>query len=80
MGYDYQCQNVRMPLDEPIKRKGTRRQEWLPVAITEAGTVQPIEYHGSSHISALSGADGLICIDVGVAEIEKGTIVQVRLI
>jgi molybdopterin molybdotransferase len=80
MGHDYRCHNVRMPLAESIKRKDTERMEWFPVAITKAGTLKLIEYHGSAHISALTGADGLIHVDVGVAEVEKGTIVQVRLI
>ena len=80
MGHDYQCRHVRMLLDESIRRKDTERQEWLPVAIMETGTVKPIDYHGSGHINALCNADGLICISVGVAEIQKGTVVQMRLI
>jgi molybdopterin biosynthesis enzyme len=67
-------------LAEPIERKRTERRVWFPVAITEAGTVRLIEYHGSAHISSLSNADGLISVDVGVARLEKGALVQVRLI
>ena len=80
MGHDYRSDNIRMPLHESLKRKNTERLEWFPVAITEAGTVQLVEYHGSAHISAYSVADGLICVDVGIAEIEKGMMIQVRLI
>ena len=80
MGHDYQYHDVRMPLDESVRRKDTERQEWFPIAITNKGAVRLIEYHGSAHISSLCSADGLIHVDVGVAEIEKGTIVQVRLI
>ena len=80
MGHDYRHHDIRMPLGESIKRKKTKRQRWFPVAITQAGTVKPVEYHGSAHISALCGADGLINIGVGVAEIEKAAIVRVRLI
>jgi molybdopterin molybdotransferase len=65
---------------EDIKRKKTERQAWLPVAITDAGTVKLVEYHGSAHISSLCPADGLISIDVGVAVLEKGTIIPVRII
>jgi molybdopterin biosynthesis enzyme len=42
--------------------------------------LKPVEYHGSAHINALCIADGVVSIDVGVGEIEKGTIVPVRLI
>jgi len=80
MGYDYAPGNIRMPLGESIIRKDIERQSWIPVAITDAGTLKPVEYHGSAHINALCMADGLISIGVGVAEIEKGTIVPVRLI
>jgi len=80
MGHDYAPPNVRMPLDETIRRKDTQRRGWTPVIITDAGTLRKVEYHDSGHINALCGADGLVCMDVGVAEIPKGTIVQVRLI
>lgn len=80
MDHDYKYPDVRMPMDESVKRKKTERKVWFPVVITEAGTVKPIEYHGSAHISSLNRADGLISIDTGVEKIEKGTIVAVRLI
>lgn len=80
MGHDYRYPNIQMPLAESIERKNTDRQVWFPVAITGAGAVRLIEYHGSAHISSLCDADGLIRVDVGVARIEKGTVVQVRLI
>jgi len=80
MGHDYAPPNVRMPLDETIRRKDTQRREWTPVIITDAGTLNKVEYHDSGHINALCGTDGLVCMDVGVAEIPKGTIVQIRLI
>ncbi len=80
MGCEHRCYDVRMPLEDDIKRKKTERQAWLPVEATEAGTVRLVEYHGSAHINSLCPADGLISIDVGVALLEKGTIVSVRLI
>ncbi len=80
MGHDYTPAAVQIPLGESIRRKKTERQSWIPVVITDAGTLKSVEYHGSAHINALCLADGLVSIDVGVAEIEKGTIVPVRLI
>jgi len=80
MGHDYAPPNIQMPLDETIWRKDTERRGWTPVTITDAGTLRKVEYHDSGHINALCGADGLVCMDVGVAEIPKGTIVQIRLI
>ena len=80
MGHDYKPLNIRMPLDEPLINKKAKRQRWLPVAITEKGTVKPVEYHGSAHINSLCGTDGLVSMDIGVAEVKKGTPVTVRLI
>ena len=80
MGCKHVQNDVRMPLENDIKREKTERQEWMPVCVTEAGTVKLVEYHGSAHISSLCSADGLINMDVGVAQIEKGMIMDVRLI
>jgi molybdopterin molybdotransferase len=80
MEHDYTPLNIRMPLGETISRKDTERQGWTPVSITDAGTLKKVEYRDSGHINALCGADGLVCMDVGVADIPERTIVQVRLI
>jgi molybdopterin molybdotransferase len=69
-----------MPLEEPLINKKAKRQRWLPVAITDKGTVAPVEYHGSAHINSLCRADGLVSMDVGVSKIEKGMSIMVRLI
>ncbi len=80
MDYDYEPAAVKMPLGESFSRKNTERQSWFPVVITDAGTLKPIDYHGSAHINALTKAYGLVSIGVGIEGIEKGTIVPVRLI
>ena len=80
MGHDYIPADVQMPLGQSIRRKIAERQSWTQVKITDVGTLENVEYHGSAHIGALCNADGLVSIGVGVAEIPKGTIVRVRLI
>ncbi len=80
MGHDYKPLNVQMPLDESLINKKAKRQRWLPVVITEKGTVKPIEYHGSAHINSLCGADGLVSMDIDVTEVKKGMSIAVRLI
>ncbi len=80
MSYDYKPAAVKMPLGESFRRKKTERQAWIPIVITDAGTVKKIDYHGSAHVNALCIADGLISIGVGVKELEEGTVVPVRLI
>jgi len=80
MGCEYRRCVVHMPLGDDIVRTDTERQDWIPVAATDAGTVKPVEYHGSAHISSLYSADGMTSIDAGLAVLKKGTIVPVRLI
>ncbi len=80
MGYNYSPISVRMPLDKTVVRKNTERQSWIPVNITNTGTAKPAVYHSSAHILALCNADGLISIEIGTANIEKGAMVPVRLI
>jgi molybdopterin molybdotransferase len=80
MGHDHKPLNVQMSLEENLTSRKAKRQRWIPVAITERGTVKPIEYHGSAHINSLCNADGLVCMDVGVSEIKSGTSIAVRLI
>ena len=80
MGHSYIPPLIKMPLCETIKRKDTERLSWIPVKITDSGQLKHIEYHGSAHINALSNADGLVSMNIGVSEIPKGTFVPVRLI
>ncbi len=80
MGHNYKPLNVQMALEEPLISKKAKRQRWLPVAITDKGMVRPVEYHGSAHINALCDANGLVCMDIGVSKIEKGTPIAIRLI
>ncbi len=78
MGHDYRPQNVAMPLQEGIEKRGTRREAWYPVVLTPQGTVRPIEYHGSAHAGALPKADGIICVPARVNRLKAGTMVRVR--
>jgi molybdopterin molybdotransferase len=80
MGHDFAADNIRLELSETISRKDTERLGWFPVRITDSGQLKHIEYHGSAHLNALSNANGLVSMDVGVSEIPKGTFIPVRLI
>ncbi len=80
MGHSYSPVQVQMRLDASFTRKDTDRQSWIPVKIIGEGIVKPVEYHGSAHLLAMCEADGLIAMDIGVAEIGQGQPVQVRLL
>jgi molybdopterin molybdotransferase len=80
MGADWRPLCVQLPLAAPVQRGKTQRQRWIPVAITAASMVEPVDCHGVAHIAALSGADGLIRLEADTDRIEPGTPVMVRLI
>jgi molybdopterin molybdotransferase len=78
MGYDLIPVTFQMPMEVSFTRRIADRQAFIPVSFTKNGTVSPVEYHGSAHISALTLADGLISLSTGRKSIEKGEIVSVR--
>ena len=80
MGHRYSPKDVQMRLDESVTREDTERQGWIPVAVADDASVHPVKYHGSAHILALCRAHGLIAMDIGVASIEQGSRVSVRLL
>lgn len=78
-GCDYSPVCVQMCLSESVTRREMDRQGWIPVSVLDSTFVRPVEYCGSAHILALCHADGLIAMDIGIASIEKGSRVSVRL-
>ena len=78
MGYNWKPVEHRLPMAVQYERKSTGRMGWIPVIINENMEVVPVDFHGSAHISALPGSDGLIVIKSGVKSLKKGEIVSVR--
>ncbi|HNX85159.1 MAG TPA: molybdopterin molybdotransferase MoeA [Bacteroidales bacterium] len=77
-GVSEQAPVLQMPLAADYSRKKAERMSWIPCTITAAGEALPVEYHGSAHISALTGAWGVIIIPRGQSWIQKGEMVSVR--
>ncbi|OFY64866.1 MAG: hypothetical protein A2V64_04100 [Bacteroidetes bacterium RBG_13_43_22] len=80
MGYTWKPVTLSFPMREKYSRKSADRMGLIPVSITDDGFVRRVEFHGSAHISALPDATGMVIIPHGVDSIEKGEIVNVRLI
>jgi len=79
LGLDWRPRIVRGTLDAAVRRRGAERTEFLPVAV-RGGMVTPVAFHGSAHLNALAGMDGLLRVEKGVAEIARGTEVDARLV
>jgi molybdopterin molybdotransferase len=69
---------IRLPLGFDYTRKRTDRKAFIPVVLLSNGTLGPVEYHGSAHIHSYIAADGIISIEIGINEIKKGVLVDVR--
>jgi len=79
MGHEFQPQIVAAPMAAAWRRCKMRRTEFLPVRI-DNGMVTVPEYHGSAHVFALTGAEGLLEVPAGVGEIAREETVHVRLL
>lgn len=85
LGIEHKQMELFLPLSIPLKRKGSDRVEYLPARIESNNSmsttsVRPLSYHGSSMLSALSDADCLVRMDLGVESIPEGGLVYVRLV
>jgi molybdopterin molybdotransferase len=66
-----------LPMGVELKRKKSERMSLIPVRIEE-GQVFPVDYHGSAHIHAYVFANGIITLEPGKTQLEKGELTDVR--
>ena len=79
-GADWKPVIIPLPMAARYERKSTDRAAWIPVIINSSHDAEPVEYHGSAHITALSFTDGLVFMEPGQKLLEKDEKVLVRLI
>lgn len=79
-GSKTEAMHLKVPMGADYFRKKNSRKAFFPVCFTENGTVVPVDYHGSAHIHSYVHAQGIGIIEIGVNEILKGTLVDVRLV
>jgi molybdopterin molybdotransferase len=78
MGYAWKPYEFKLPMAVDYLRKSSSRLGLIPVAINEKNEVEPVDFHGSGHLTALSGADGIIALKPGMNSLKKGELVNVR--
>lgn len=69
---------IKMPIANDFYRKRAERFGLVPACINSNGEVEPVSYHGSAHIFALSKVNAVIFAPVGVLGFKKGELVDVR--
>ena len=83
LGLNYNIGYIKAVILDDFKRKDTERLEYVPVNLVYDETklsVKLIKYNNSSMISSFSEANGILKIDIGISDINKGSIVNVRFI
>jgi molybdopterin molybdotransferase len=80
MGATHRPLLFRARTQAPFVRSRVEREEWVPVILNEPGVAAYLDYHGSGHIHALTRADGLMNVPIGVGEVPAGSEVTVRLL
>jgi molybdopterin molybdotransferase len=78
MGYEWKPMERKIPIAVNYTRKSSDRLGLIPVSISNDTEAMPVDFHGSAHIAALSGTDGIIFINPGTTSLKKGDIVNVR--
>ncbi len=78
MGHDFNPKIFPFTLNKKISRRNAKRKSFYPVKLNDDNTVEPLSYHGSAHLNSYTDAFGIISLDIGVLEIEKGEMVDVR--
>jgi molybdopterin molybdotransferase len=77
-GHTYRPVQFKLPLAVDYSRRNNQRKAFVPVTFLQSGGVMPVEYHGSAHIHAYIGADGIMSVPLGVTHFKKGDLVDVR--
>ncbi len=65
-------QEINLKLGQDLRRKKDYRQDYIPARIGDDGTVLPVEFHGSAHLSSLMSCHGFIIFPVGLLELPAG--------
>lgn len=63
---------LTLQLATAFTRRAADRAELVPASLSEIGTVEPVEFHGSAHLAALTRADGLFLVPRGVNSLPAG--------
>ena len=77
-GSSAQRELLKMPIAHDYKRKRSERLALVPAKVNGNGEVELLSYHGSAHIFALAQAQLMVIVPIGVSQLKKGDLVNVR--
>lgn len=70
--------SIKLPLATDYTRRRNDRLGLVPAFINENGEIEPVNYHGSAHIFALSQVNAVFFAPIGATHFKKGELVDVR--
>ncbi len=70
--------SIKLPLATEYTRRRNDRLVLVPAFINENGEIEPVNYHGSAHIFALSQVNAVFFAPIGATHLKKGELVDVR--
>jgi molybdopterin molybdotransferase len=62
---------IELPLAEDFQRRNAKRLAYIPSRLTQKGTLEMIQYHGSAHLQALLKSDGFFIVPEGIEKFDK---------
>ena len=63
---------LTLHMGSDFSRRKTGRVEFVPSRLAPDGSVEPLAYHGSAHLLALTEADGFCIVPLGVEKLAAG--------
>ncbi len=70
--------SIKLPLATDFTRRRNDRLGLVPAFINLNGEIEPVNYHGSAHIFALSQVNAVFFAPIGAEHFKKGELVDVR--
>ena len=63
---------IKLTLGADFRRRKSDRVEYVPARLEDDGSLRPVEFHGSAHLTALSESDGFFIVPIGQTELAAG--------
>lgn len=71
-GAQWPLREIKLTLGADFRRRKSDRVEYVPARLDDDGSLRPVEFHGSAHLTALSESDGFFIVPIGQTELAAG--------
>ena len=71
-GGRWPLREIELTLGADFSRRKADRVEYVPARLAADGTLRPVEFHGSAHLTALTESDGFFIVPMGESRLAAG--------